>query len=176
MLCIDKTGYALPVIITAALHEGAHIFAMWICDKRPGEIHFIPGGVLISGEPSCVFEPSLFVILSGPFFNIAVSLAAFLRFNLSGSESALVFAFLNLFTGVFNLLPFSGLDGGSALYVILSKRCLPDKAQKTVRNITLVSSQAVFAAGVFLALQNKINVSVFTAAVYLFICAVGCRM
>ena len=71
---------------------------------------------------------------------------------------------------MFNLLPVSGLDGGTLLFLLLSKRCDEHRAELTVKIITAVLAAAAFVAGAGLLAAGKFNPSVFAVALYLAVC------
>ncbi len=105
------------LLLGALLHEAGHLAAMGCCG---GRIERLTIGVLgakiiprYQGIPSTARE--LVILFAGPAAGILAGLAAarlgFWRF-----------AQINWFLSCFNLLPLSGLDGGSILSLLLTFR------------------------------------------------------
>lgn len=106
---LDAPELALSALCACVIHECGHIFASVLCNVKIEKITLWAGGVKIQTESkiiSAVYD--VFILLSGPVFNF---ISAFFYF-ISGRYS--VFS-VNLVLGLFNLLPFSNLDGGAVI-------------------------------------------------------------
>lgn len=98
-----------------AVHEAGHGAALYLTGGRLSAMIFCGTGIRMI--PDRTFMPSLkseiAVLLAGPFANIVL----FLILNpLNGGNS---FAQLSLCAGLFNLLPYSILDGGAVLSLLI---------------------------------------------------------
>ena len=144
MLCIDRTGLVIPTLFAVFIHESGHMLAMWATDCQPKAIRLIPTSVQIVRG----FSPK----------------------KCGDSRQSLVFATLNLVIAVFNLMPVSGLDGGTLLTLLLSRFTDIYKAERTVRIITAVFAFSVFLLGVYFWASGTLNISVFITAIYLAVC------
>lgn len=93
---------ALPLLF-CVLHETGHLCAMLLLRARVSEITFYGAGIRITSDGISDLAPlrQAVIYLSGPAVNLA--LAAVLNGELS---------LINLFLGLFNLLPVSYFDGG----------------------------------------------------------------
>lgn len=91
------------------IHELGHLFAIAVTGGKIKSVVFSGTGVIITPEKNS----GLFVMLSGPFANLAV----FIIFYIIGAGHT--FCLLNLGTALYNLLPYRQLDGGSALYFLI---------------------------------------------------------
>ena len=107
---------------------------------------------------------------AGPAANLVLAGIMLLNWLLCKNQSALEFGTLNLVIGLFNLLPVFGLDGGTLLFLFLSKRTDGNRAGLTVKIITAVLAAAAFVAGAGLLAVGKFNPSVFAVALYLAVC------
>lgn len=170
MLATDRTGLVIPTLFAALIHETGHLFAMWAADCRPKRIRLIPASVQIVRGLSPKPHGEAAIAVCGPGANIAVFLALFLNFLLFKNDAVLTFAILNLILAVFNLLPVSGLDGGTLLVCFLSRKCDINSAEGTVRIITALLSAAAFVVGVWMWVSESFNLSVFIVGVYLAVC------
>ena len=172
LLATDRTGLIIPTLFASFIHEGGHLFAMWLCGEQPKKIKLIPASMQIVRNFSVSARNEMAIALCGPAANIAVFLCLFLNYLLSENATVLTFALLNLILAVFNLLPVSGLDGGTVLKNLWAKKTDIYSAEGKVRILTFALSVFFLSAGVFLALRGETNISLFIMAVYLFICAV----
>ena len=100
------------------LHELGHILAAAFAGISVQRVSLTGTGIIMTAEKnsSVPTKYSLFVLLSGPAVNVFCAGIIFLA---GGSSS---FAAINLALCVYNLLPFSSLDGGAALELIVSGR------------------------------------------------------
>lgn len=116
----SKTAYAYLTV--CAVHEAAHAGVLCIMGGSLREIIFLGTGIKMLPEKYQLLpiRRELAVILAGPIVNIIL----FFISNLINSEN--FFALLNLAAVVFNLLPYSALDGGTALELLFG--CCPQFA------------------------------------------------
>lgn len=172
MLCFDKTGLMAPTLFSVILHETGHLFAMWLLNSPPVSVDLIPASVRITERPFISLKKTVIIALSGPFLNLAAALTALLNFTLYKNGFALNFGIINLALGIFNLLPCSGLDGGTVLKNILCRKLTLEKAELCLKFSTFIIAAAIFVLGVLLFYFKKFNISVFLIALYLFICGI----
>lgn len=111
---VRSIGFLLAVIV---IHEAGHYIAMKAFGYTNLQMMFIPllGG-FVRGEPSRV-DPvrKMIVLMAGPMPGILIGMLAAMLYNHGGQlmfrDLSLMFVFLN----VFNLLPFTPMDGGQML-------------------------------------------------------------
>lgn len=118
-------------LLFCILHELGHLFAMLVLGAEISEITFYGAGIRIISDGISERPPlhQAVIYLCGPAVNLA--LAAVLR----GEPSA-----VNLFLGVFNLLPLSYFDGGRLAALILGDK------RGVLRALNVLSGIAVGAA------------------------------
>lgn len=170
MLVTDRTGLILPTLFAVLLHEAAHLFAMWVCGCPPKRIRLIPASVQIVRSASAKRSGEALIAAAGPAANLLLAAAALLEYYFCKNPISAQTGALNLVVGGFNLLPVSGLDGGTLLYCLVSIRH-PEYAERTVKIITAVLSAAAFLAGTVLALSGRFNPSIFIVGLYLGVCS-----
>ena len=107
--CLWGDGaFLLQCLAVCMLHEAGHGLAMWLTRAGIREIRFQAAGLQMITNTACLSRlQQLCISLSGPAVNL---LLAALLYRIR-QETAL----LHLCMGVFNLLPFRVLDGGTAL-------------------------------------------------------------
>lgn len=169
MLATDRTGLVIPTFFAVFVHEAGHLFAMWTADCAPRKIRLIPASVQIvrsfSAKPVLEFA----IMLCGPAANLAIFAALYVNYMTFEHEWALVSALINLIIFAFNMLPVKGLDGGTALYMLLSGRVGREKATRVLGIMTAATGAVVTAVGIYTAVKGRINISVFIVAIYLFV-------
>ena len=130
MLATDKTGLALPTLFAVGFHEIGHLLAMWIIGTPPKSIRLIPASVQITRNISDGYKGDIKVALAGPIVNFILFLTLYINYLIFGNDGILYYSLINLIIGLFNLLPVTGLDGGTVLFSIIAKnsnvgrRCL----------------------------------------------------
>ena len=172
MLAIDRTGLVIPTFFAVFIHETGHLLAMWASDCQPKSIRLIPSSVQIVQHFNVRPQQQALITLCGPVANIVVFLALFINFCAFKSDISLRFGILNLITAVFNLMPVSGLDGGTLLTLAIARHTDIYKAEGIVRIITAVFAFLIFIAGVYLWVSGTVNISVFIVSLYLGLCSV----
>ena len=84
-------------------------------------------------------------------------------------ELLLTFSIVNLLTGLFNLLPVSNLDGGQAIYLILTQKFTDKTANRIIDVLTVLLIFPISIAGFIVLLNSKYNFSLLLISVYLII-------
>ncbi len=169
MLATDKTGLALPTLLAVTMHEAGHLFAMWLLESTPKSIRLIPASVQITRSICTKYKNDILIALAGPAVNFALSLTLYINHLAFKNETVLYYSLINLIVGVFNLLPVTGLDGGTVLFSIIAKKWDINKAMLTLRIVTLVMAASVLFLAVSLTMRGQINVSAYIVAIYLFV-------
>lgn len=110
---LDAPELAVTAVCACVIHETGHLAASVISDIKIRQVVFWAGGVrMITDNALKPVSSEIFVLFAGPFFNFAAALF----FYLTGMQWAFS---ANFILGLFNLLPFSNLDGGAVLRKIL---------------------------------------------------------
>lgn len=173
MIAFDKTGYAIPLLLSVLAHEGGHLAAMWISDCAPRRVRLVPAAVEITVPVGTPYKHDLAVTLCGPAVNILLFVTMWLNFMFYKNSLTLVYAAVNLAVALFNLLPVSGLDGGNVLYIIISRKHGAEKACLTLKILTLAVAAILVTTGVFLIVKGNFNPSFFITALYLTVMSIA---
>ncbi|MCL2036154.1 MAG: hypothetical protein FWG83_02050 [Oscillospiraceae bacterium] len=153
-LSLDSTGFAIMSLSVCLIHEAGHLAAMLFTKKKPKSIVFSGGGVRITVSG----RQSLSVIVAGSAVNIG--LFFLLYFTLpKNALYPVMFAVLNLVTGVFNLLPIGCLDGKRLLSIFL-----PERPLAVIETVVTLLTVIVIAAAFF---EGYINFTIVGAIIYI---------
>jgi len=169
MLATDRTGLLLPSLFAVTMHEVAHLFAMWLVDLAPKRIRLIPASVQIVRKFGVSFKNEIFIALMGPVANLLLFAVLYFNFLSFGNVMVQYYALINLVVGVFNLIPVVGLDGGTVLLELLSRKMDYSRATAILKIITLIVCVTCFVLAIFMFIKGKFNPSVLILAVYFFI-------
>ena len=172
MLAFDRTGFALPLIFAVVMHEGGHLLVMWILDCCPKRVRLVPAAVEITAVFGCSRKKEIAVALAGPAVNLVLFFTLWFNFLAYKNEPVLVCALINLLICIFNMLPVTGLDGGTVLFSLLTRRKAPEKAALIMRIINLSLAAALLFAAVYLCFHGKTNISLFITALYLIVISI----
>ena len=113
---VQAQGVLLRFYIVCALHEAAHIAAAALLGSEIVSVDITGLGIRMSlsgHRMSSVFSDIL-VLSAGPAANLTI----YSLLTLSGHSDT--FALLNLAAAVYNLLPYSQLDGGAIILQLVS--------------------------------------------------------
>ena len=172
MIATDRTGLVIPTLFSVLLHEVGHLIFMWIFECEPKSIKLVPASISITRGMSAKKYGDLLISLAGPIVNFIMFCSLYVNFLITKSAFSLDCALINLAFFTFNMLPVSGLDGGTVLKIILSKKFKdPLKAERIVRIITLAVGLLVGIIGITLIINGELNISVFIVAIYIIISA-----
>lgn len=171
MLAIDRTGLVVPTMFAAFIHESGHFLAMWATDCQPRAVRLIPTSIQIIRGFSPKRGGEATIAICGPTANLVIFGVLAVNYFIFKSEQSLVFALLNLVIGAFNLLPVSGLDGGTLLSLAVAHFTDIYRAERITRILTGVFAFFAFLFGVYLWVKGTVNISVFTVAIYLCVCS-----
>lgn len=154
------TGYLLS-FLAIFVHELGHIFAMMLCKCVPDGLQISAFDIKIirNHRFSIDFSKDIIITVFGALFNFIFFLM-FLYLNKT-------FAFVNLFVGIFNLLPTSNLDGGQLLFLFLNRKITANVSSKIVDGVTIALSCPMFILGILVLLNSKYNFSLLFISIYL---------
>ncbi len=169
MLYADKTGLALHSLLAVFLHEAGHLIAMKLSNCAPKEIRLIPASVQIV-KGFCTSNSNEFLIaLSGPFSNILIGGCFYFLYQSAASDLCGIFAAVNFLFAIFNLLPSSGLDGGTVIRLIFSVKD-PACGEAVLKITTAVLSAAAFFTGIYFWSAGNFNPTFFALTLYFALC------
>ncbi|MDE5854978.1 MAG: hypothetical protein K2H19_07965 [Ruminococcus sp.] len=98
--------------IACISHELGHVIALKLTSGELKSIELSCFGIKMTASPCSSLKSGIFVLLSGPAVNLLLYII-FRVFKIGGFLSS-----FNLAEGLFNLLPYSMLDGGAVVNLI----------------------------------------------------------
>lgn len=130
----DRLNIYLKALLTSTLHEAIHIFFIYFFKDGINEIKFnlLGGEIKKSDKKILSNNKEAIVNLSAPVFNIVLGFLI-LVFNIHSQ-----IAYINIFIGIFNILPFYNFDGGRGVFFLLNNRFDTDKANRIVFILSVV--------------------------------------
>lgn len=167
MLAFDRTGFILPLFFAVLVHELGHLAAMWVLDCAPKRIRLVPAAVEITTKLQSGGKYEIFIALCGPAINLLLFAILFVNYLAFGNEGYLTVGLINLLIGLFNLLPVTGLDGGTVLFNILCRKTEPSRAALIMRIINFSVALSALVIAVTLCFKGQFNLSFFILALYL---------
>lgn len=111
---VCSSSYIMTFYTVCAVHEAGHIIAAELLGVRIRSVELSGLGIVMHTDKSRLIpiRTSLMVLAAGP----AVNLLIFAFMHISGRTGT--FAVLNLAAALYNLLPFSALDGGAMIELL----------------------------------------------------------
>lgn len=162
LIFIIEEGALVSAFFTVCLiHEIGHAAAICMSGGKISSVTFYGTGIIMthSRREIIPLKTELFILLSGPAINI------FLYFILRKLHGMEQFALLNLCAAVFNLLPYSSLDGGSVL------RLLADNLQcgRAIRTFMRTIQAGLSALLLIASLKEPAAMPFFCVSVFYFL-------
>ncbi|MDO5150203.1 MAG: hypothetical protein ACI4KB_06005 [Oscillospiraceae bacterium] len=111
LITLNGGDYSGLSFAACMIHEAGHIAAVHLSGSGVKRISFGIKGISMYREEGMLISPSadIMILISGPAANLFTALMVFLFSRETG-----YFFIINIILGIFNLLPFSVLDGGAA--------------------------------------------------------------
>lgn len=110
----DVPYVAILTIISAVIHEFGHYVAIACFTGKNARVHGHSSGLRIKRSGSLSYGKEIAILMAGPIMNILIFLSTIpLGASLDGYIK--IFGYINLATGISNLLPFEGYDGYGAM-------------------------------------------------------------
>ncbi len=167
MLLLDGGGCLLLGFYACLLHEMGHLAAMLWLKVPLSEICFYGAGVKIVPKKSRLtgYGKELAVLAAGPLANIIVFAAAYL---LIGGRAA-IFGAVSLVTGLFNLLPLKGFDGGRMVALAAERFASSSGLWETKTALAAVNTAALAVLLAIAAARGFGNPSLYITVIYFMI-------
>ena len=156
-------------IISSLLHETGHLVMMCSLNNYPQCVQFEITGMNIKRQPSVKISTKneIFIALAGPLANAFTLLLSCVLLCFFQNENIFTIACVNLILMTFNLLPIKRLDGGMALYFLLSKKFSSDICGKVLKITSIIFIIILYIWGIYVFISTNYNISVLIIAIFL---------
>ncbi len=146
-----------------------HLCVMCAVGNKPKAVRFEITGMNIQRTESIKIsvKNELLIALGGPIVNGLIFLLFCIAYCFKNSDLLMTVAGINLILMVFNLLPVKGLDGGMAIYFLLSKRASTGECGKALKITSILFIMIIFCWGVYVFASSGYNFSVIIIAIFL---------
>ena len=121
MFGFDAPYIAILTIISAIIHEAGHLFAMLFITHEAQMPTARLVGFKITKHKIESYKNEIIILLLGPIANIGIGFIT-LALSFGKSEYLMLFAIINILSGVSNLLPLEGYDGFNILLWIFESK------------------------------------------------------
>lgn len=169
VIAMNSPFNVLVTIFSSIFHELGHLIVMSISGNKPEYVRFEITGINIKRQPSIKISTKneLLISLGGPISNLIIFLFSCVLICFFESEKILTVACINLILMVFNLLPIKRLDGGMALYFLLTRKYDTDFCSKILKFTSIVFISIIYAWGIYVFVSTNYNISVLIIAIFL---------
>ncbi|MCI8361346.1 MAG: hypothetical protein HFE86_08440 [Clostridiales bacterium] len=167
-LLTDRTGLMSYMLLAVLLHEGGHLLAMACCDALPKAVRLRAGRVSIEKSGRLLGrKEEAAVAAAGPLVNLLCAGAGLLVYTCWGGDPAALFGAVHMLFALFNLLPVTGLDGGTLCFLLVCSWWGEERARRFTRLLSWLFAAVVLLTGLLLVLRG--NPSLLFTGVYLLV-------
>ena len=161
-LILDGSGFGIAALAACGLHELSHFAVMTLFGIEADSITFYGAGIRISSGQTdrAKLSVRLAVLIAGCAANF---MAAGIFYTLGNHAAAAI----NLFTGIFNLLPLGELDGAAIFKMLAIRICRPENVDRALKAVSVIS--AVIIALTAVMFFGEISFTLITTALYIII-------
>lgn len=169
IISLNSPFNVLVTIFSSLLHEMGHILAMSVSGNKPLSVRFEITGMNIKHQPSVKIstQNEILIALGGPASNAVLLLISCVFLCFFENEKLFTVACVNLILMTFNLLPIKRLDGGMALYFLLSRKLDAHICSKILKITSIIFIIVLFIWGVYVFISTNYNISVIIIAIFL---------
>ena len=136
-------------LISALIHEGGHEACLFLTGGRGGRLRARLSGFGIKSPVQHSYKGEIMLYLSGPLANFSLAIVFFFSIPFFG-DYARAGAFINLATGLSNLLPVPGYDGYGIIRTLLDCLTLPLVFYKLLSALSLMITATASALALYL--------------------------
>lgn len=155
------------------IHELGHLIFICFFNEKVESIAFRATGITIfsAAERMNSFFSDIIILAAGPLLNI-VTAFFLLMINKWQINS---FIIVNIILGVFNLLPFSALDGGSIIRLMAETFLYDEKYFTVCKVIRMINTMLCISVIIWWIISGNRNITVPVISVFLIISELGAK-
>lgn len=169
IILLDKSQTVIIGCVSALLHETGHLIFMKKFNSFPSEIKISLFDIAIidNKKHRRSLKQELLITLGGVMMNFifgSIFSVSYLYFHY---DFLLILAGTNIVLLFYNLLPVDTLDGGQALYLILSSHLSEEATDRIMLVVSLIILLPCAVLGFWLLLRSKYNFTLLITSLYL---------
>ena len=174
---LNAPSNVLVTVFSSILHETGHLLIMTSVGNKPQAIRFEITGMNIIRQQDFQISTKneVLIALGGPFVNLICFLISVVFLCICENENILTFGCINLILMIFNLLPINKLDGGLALYYILSQKFDNLTCTKILKITSVFFIALIYVWGIYAFVSSKYNISLIIIAIFLTLSMFSCN-
>lgn len=159
----------LITILSSLIHEMGHLFVMVGVKNKPLSVRFELTGMNIirQHDYKISVKNEILIALGGPLANLICFIFSIFILCFYENQLVLTFGCINLLLMTFNLLPVKRLDGGMALYFILSQKYDNEKSSKILKSTSIFFIILIYGWGIYAFISSGYNFSLIIIAIFL---------
>ncbi len=175
IISLNSPFNVIITVFSSLFHEAGHLTAMFLSGNKPQSVRFEITGMNIKRRSSMKISTKneLLIALGGPIANGLVLLLAVIFLCFFENERIFIVAGINLILMTFNLLPVKRLDGGMALYYLLSRKFNIDLCEKALKITSIIFIVLIYIWGIYVFVSTNYNISVLIIAIFLTLSMLG---
>lgn len=149
------------------LHEFAHILVAnrFGCKFNSFNITILGAKAELLDIDELSEKKKLYLYLAGPGFNLFMAVILYFFYGYFQDEFILNSIFINIYLGIFNLLPAYPLDGSRVFEILLSRKFLFKESKMITETFSFIISGILFLTFNILLILHKVNISLFLTAI-----------
>lgn len=169
IILLDSSQTVMLGCFSALMHELGHLFFMWRFNSFPKEIKISLFDIAIIDHKKFnrPLYQELLITLGGVMMNLIFGSVCFVLYLVFKYNFLIILAGTNILLLVYNLLPVDTLDGGQALYLILSSKLSEKATERVMLILSLIILFPCTVLGFLLLLQSKYNFTLLLTSLYL---------
>ena len=169
VIIFDTSMSVIICFASVIAHETGHLLAMRHFRSYPQKIKLTLFDIAIIDRKKITLSDNaeLIITLAGVTVNFFLSAISYFILYFTPNSYIEIFLNTNLTLGLFNILPIDTLDGGQALFILLSKKFSPFTSMKILDIISFIILIPVAVMGFLVLLQSKYNFTLLLTALYL---------
>lgn len=169
VILIDTSQTAILGCVSALLHETGHLIFMKKFNSFPNEIRvgLFDVAIIDSNKSRHTLKQELLIVLGGIMMNFIFGVIFSLLYLYFHHNFLLILIGANLLLFCYNLLPVDTLDGGQALYLILSSLLPEETTERIMLIVSLIILLPCAILGFLLLLRSKYNFTLLLTSLYL---------
>ncbi len=169
VITMNAPSNVLITITSSLFHEFGHLLTMSAVGNKPQAVRLEITGMNIKRTQSIKISTKneLLIALGGPFANAVIFTICCFIICFYQSEILMTIACINLILMTFNLLPVKKLDGGMALYFLLSRRFDAEFCSKILKITSTIFITLLYFWGIYVFVSSRYNFSVIIIAIFL---------